>query len=296
VLKKPAVTALGPDGLISTENSPAPGTTPSRGGPDEEDFFVPPGEPWETNASESRGELTPGSSGPLQPEHPAPVVLQRMTGRLFFVEELTPPEIVPEPPRDDESPPGRDRESKQAEPEETKDLSSSRHREQTSVPDQSFSKEGSAKGVSLEGIWLHGSEGAPVAAIKDSYVWWSTTLSAPPSLVHLLPDKVQLDDKTAPLSSQELHWSDGSTWVREELQGTWTSSFSSSYASIRDWSVSWKTAAAPVPLKRENIFPRTSVTLLLDPVRRATYEPGVPAKLLWADGEVWTRIALAVIP
>lgn len=148
-----------------------------------------------------------------------------------------------------------------------------------------------------EGVWLRTSDEVPVAAFRDLKLW-KKDVAYPTPLEALPGHRVQIPGHTARIvwgPPAQLQWSDGSSWVQDELQGRWRSSLRPKYPLlIRDWKVYWdsKMKAAPTSLGRVPIFPRSAVTMFLDRECSGVYDPGPPAKLEWSDGEVWTRLGL----
>lgn len=151
--------------------------------------------------------------------------------------------------------------------------------------------------VEHEGVWLQKSDEVPVAAFRDLKLWKKDV--AYPTVLEALPGhRVQIPGHTARIvwgPPAELQWSDGSTWIQEELQGRWSSlRRPKKTLVIRDWKVYWdsKVKASPTSLSRVPIFPRSAVTMFLDRECSGIYDPGPPAKLEWSDGEVWSRLSL----
>lgn len=151
--------------------------------------------------------------------------------------------------------------------------------------------------VEHEGVWLRKSDEVPVAAFRDLKLWKKDV--AYPTVLEALPGhRVQIPGHTARIvwgPPAELQWSDGSTWIQEELQGRWSSlRRPKKTLVIRDWKVYWdsKVKASPTSLSRVPIFLRSAVTMFLDRECSGIYDPGPPAKLEWSDGEVWSRLSL----
>lgn len=99
---------------------------------------------------------------------------------------------------------------------------------------------------------------------------------------------------TAVLSSSPsiLQWNDGSTWVREELQGDWKDESDGIVrATVINQILHWNTdAGETAELSPFPIFPRTTIQLTRQGASiNATFEPGPPAKLVWSHGKVWVR-------
>lgn len=163
----------------------------------------------------------------------------------------------------------------------------------------SLADEADARRFLLEhqGVWLRRSDEVPVAAFRDLKLW-KKDVAYPTPLEALPGHRVQVPGHTARIvwgPPAELQWSDGSSWIQDQLQGRWSSSLRPKYALlIRDWKVYWdsKMKASPTSLSRVPIFPRSAVTMFLDRECSGVYDPGPPAKLEWSDGEVWTRLSL----
>ncbi|OLQ11865.1 hypothetical protein AK812_SmicGene4317 [Symbiodinium microadriaticum] len=137
----------------------------------------------------------------------------------------------------------------------------------------------------LDGTWLD-LDAAPTCFIKAGVIVWhwdedqTTMLEQEHGELYILlaGERFSATIKEEPT---RLHWSDGAKWVRDDLQGCmlWDETFEHEPSRLEPAS---------------GILPQGQVHLrLLDTIHTARYEPGSPTQLLWADGEVWVRSALA---
>ncbi|CAK8986188.1 unnamed protein product [Durusdinium trenchii] len=285
-------------------------------------FFVPDGEPWELvqsdTGSEPASEAEEDHLGGLHPAWSEELMMSGLLPEpprepvLLDVSADAAASVLPEPHGD--SAPEQQGASEQQGPSlEAKDPAGAPKGAPTEAPSSGPAappQDGQDKGecqkflLEHEGIWLRCSDQDPVAALKDQKLWRRDDPN--PTHLEALPDlKVQIVASSPSANSAgpsvasilreeppRLKWSDGSIWVREELQGVWKTSSKARYSVvIRGWKVYWdrKLESSPTQLSMGPIFPNCTVTMLLDAGCQGVYDAGPPSKLKWSDGEVWTR-------
>eukprot|EP00930_Biecheleria_cincta_P094451 TRINITY_DN8556_c0_g1_i2.p1 TRINITY_DN8556_c0_g1~~TRINITY_DN8556_c0_g1_i2.p1 ORF type:complete len:371 (-),score=62.75 TRINITY_DN8556_c0_g1_i2:46-1158(-) len=158
---------------------------------------------------------------------------------------------------------------------------------------------------SLAGLWLDKADMKPLAILQESEIFWFGYEGVPPCAVKAQPGKkiaMALNGKenVANLfsgSPPQLEWDDGSTWIREELQGTWKNNDEDRMiGQIVDGRIHWDpifetpepTALSPIPP-----LPQATVKMkLCGEICIGTFHPGLPATLKWSDGETWTRVGM----
>lgn len=164
----------------------------------------------------------------------------------------------------------------------------------------------------VDGLWIETSSGPcdePCCTISQAKVCWnqtrfwghgSTTLFLAPQ--HMIGMKVGGKSFTATFTSgcpACLVWSDGEVWVRDELQGVWVNDGDETLVgTVRNGRLYWEPSLqrptaclGPFPILPSGVIhlsPGPS-----DEENRATFDPGPPARLSWAHGEVWKRVSMA---
>mmetsp|Transcript_33010 Transcript_33010/g.77027 ORF Transcript_33010/g.77027 Transcript_33010/m.77027 type:complete len:211 (-) Transcript_33010:90-722(-) len=154
----------------------------------------------------------------------------------------------------------------------------------------------------LDGTWLD-LDAAPTCFIKAGVIVWhwdedqTTMLEQEHGELYILlaGERFSATIKEEPT---RLHWSDGAKWVRDDLQGVWHRKLGGArLGQVEGGRMLWDETFEHEPSRLEpasGILPQGQVHLrLLDTIHTARYEPGSPTQLLWADGEVWVRSALA---
>eukprot|EP00931_Biecheleriopsis_adriatica_P094482 TRINITY_DN68124_c0_g1_i1.p1 TRINITY_DN68124_c0_g1~~TRINITY_DN68124_c0_g1_i1.p1 ORF type:complete len:282 (+),score=58.00 TRINITY_DN68124_c0_g1_i1:72-917(+) len=152
----------------------------------------------------------------------------------------------------------------------------------------------------LQGSWLETIDGElkPICTILDGSIFWDEEMN---TLINLQNGKIaiQLDgqeitavfDEGPPAS---LVWSDGATWVRDDLQGRWMSQNDGEEV-CQIWGnyIHWDAKFGQSPCEfqpSKGILPFGSVSMeLFGEKHTGLFDPGPPARISWSDGELWYR-------
>lgn len=158
----------------------------------------------------------------------------------------------------------------------------------------------------LAGLWLDAKDLNPMATLQEGKVFWFRYAGHPPAALKVLSDnsfcmatngKDNLA-KLLPGSPPQLQWDDGSTWIREELQGTWKNFDEDRIiGQIMDGRIIWDPVfATPTPTALSPVPPLPQATIQMElcgEMCSGVFHAGLPAILKWSDGETWTRVGMS---
>merc|ERR1712194_805728 len=151
----------------------------------------------------------------------------------------------------------------------------------------------------LQGPWLDktNSNHMPIGTIQgDQILWNDNTLTEfilrSSGDISIFLDGAEFTAAFRVGPPSNLVWSDGATWVRDELQGTWCKDGQELLGVIKAGHMIWdeKFTHEPSVLDPVPVFPFSTVSLLIaSEESRGIFDPGPPGRLTWDDGEVWIR-------
>jgi len=165
----------------------------------------------------------------------------------------------------------------------------------------------------LQGVWIdvtYGSSDTPVGIIDGVHVCWNQALFSghehtelcivPEGKLSMEVGAVAYTATCALGPPARIIWSDGATWVRDELQGIWVNEEDAPVGTIEGGLLLWEPSErsrAAATLRPIPVLPNCMVSLSCpgEHQRQATFHPGPPAQLVWEDGPTWTRISLEAI-
>lgn len=158
---------------------------------------------------------------------------------------------------------------------------------------------------SLAGLWLDAADMRPLATLQEGKVSWVGLAGQQPSALKPLSGKkfcmaINGKDHVATLrpgSPPRLEWDDKSTWIREELQGTWKNfQEDRMIGQIKGGHIHWDPmfeTPEPTPLRPMPPLPQATMTMkLCGEICTGTFQAELPAILKWSDGETWTRVGM----